>query len=123
MRARIAELKAEQKKIREENQKCARDIRNAERRSRRLRTRVMGLTDRDLNEVILARAEKAAIDLKRKSEAKASPGRPKRLSRSPAAQETLKQSQSVSEDLPEGPGVSAGKAAKKTETGGREAVE
>ena len=50
-------LKEEQKQLRATSKAKTREIRNAERRSKRLKTKVGGLTDDDLVEVLRARAE------------------------------------------------------------------
>ena len=64
MKARIALLKEEQKQLRAYNKAKTREIRNAERRSKRLKMKVGGLTDEDLNEVLRARAEAKAAAAK-----------------------------------------------------------
>ena len=63
------------------------NIRNAERRSKRLKARVMGLTDLDLSEVLHARAEKACIDMGKRQAAAAKASAKSRSSRSPTAAE------------------------------------
>ena len=57
MKGRIFLLKEEQKQLRATSKAKTREIRNAERRSKRLKGKVGGLTDEDLNEVLRARAE------------------------------------------------------------------
>ena len=67
-------LKEEQRALRASNKAKTREIRNAERRSKRLKEKVGGLTDEDLNEVLRARAEaKAVASPKAGARAKASP--------------------------------------------------
>ena len=60
MRANILQLKQEQRELRASNKAKTREIRNTERRSKRLKSRVGGITDEDLNEVLRARAEAKA---------------------------------------------------------------
>ena len=60
MKARIQMLKEEQRQLRASGKAKTREIRNAERRSKLLKTKVGGLTDDDLNEVLRARAEAKA---------------------------------------------------------------
>ena len=60
MKARIAMLKEEQKQLRATSKAKTREIRNAERRSKRLKAKVGGVTDDDLVEVLRARAEAKA---------------------------------------------------------------
>ena len=50
-------LKEEQKQLRATSKAKTREIRNAERRSKRLKAKVGGVTDDDLVEVLRARAE------------------------------------------------------------------
>ena len=64
MKARIAALKEEQRRLRATNKAKTREIRNAERRSKRLKMKVGGLTDEDLNQVLRARAEAKAVAAK-----------------------------------------------------------
>ena len=72
MKEKILALKEEQRQIRASNKAKTREIRNAERRSKRLKDKVGGLTDEDLNEVLRARAEAKAIAApKSKTKAKA----------------------------------------------------
>ena len=67
-------LKEEQRALRASNKAKTREIRNAERRSKRLKEKVGGLTDEDLNEVLRARTEaKAVASPKAGARAKASP--------------------------------------------------
>jgi ribosomal protein L12E/L44/L45/RPP1/RPP2 len=74
MKEKILALKEEQRALRASNKAKTREIRNAERRSKRLKTKVGGLTDEDLNEVLRARAEaKAVASPKAGAKAKASP--------------------------------------------------
>lgn len=61
MKAKIALLKEEQRALRASNKAKTREIRNTERRSKRLKAKVGGLTDEDLNEVLRARAEAKAL--------------------------------------------------------------
>ena len=61
MREKILALKEEQRVLRASNKAKTREIRNAERRSKRLKEKVGGLTDEDLNEVLRARAEAKAM--------------------------------------------------------------
>ena len=61
MREKILALKKEQRALRASNKAKTREIRNAERRSKRLKAKVGGLTDEDLNEVLRARAEAKAL--------------------------------------------------------------
>ena len=70
MREKILALKEEQRTLRASNKAKTREIRNAERRSKRLRDKVGGLTDDDLNEVLRARAEAKALAVP-KAEARA----------------------------------------------------
>ena len=66
--------KEEQRALRASNIAKTREIRNAERRSKRLKEKVGGLTDEDLNEVLRARAEAQAVaSPKAGARAKASP--------------------------------------------------
>ena len=79
MKEKILALKEEQRLIRASNKAKTREIRNAERRSKRLKEKVGGLTDEDLNEVLRARAETKAnaapkTGAKAKAKAKAMPG-------------------------------------------------
>ena len=62
MKARIAMLKEEQKQLRATSKAKTREIRNAERRSKRLKAKVGGggVTDDDLIEVLRVRAEAKA---------------------------------------------------------------
>ena len=60
MKARNALLKEEQRRLRATSKAKTREIRNAERRSKRLKMKVGGLTDEDLNEVLRAGAEAKA---------------------------------------------------------------
>ena len=53
-------LKEAQRKLREENKIKTKEIRNAQRRSNRLKSKVGGLTDDDLNAVLRMRAEAKA---------------------------------------------------------------
>ena len=108
MRQKIAALKDAQKLLREDSKRCARDIRNAERRSKRLKTRVAGLTDSDLSEVLSARAEKVALDALRKGQLSTKGAGSQRSSRSPIAG-GLRRSASAP-DVLAGPGISPGKA-------------
>ena len=94
MRTNILQLKEAQKKLREENNKYAREVRNTERRSKRLKTRVLGLSDADLNEVLRARAEVACLDTKRKKGAAKSSGNAQ-SSCSPTAQKLPRSVSSV----------------------------
>ena len=57
MKARIAMLREEQKQLRATNKAKTREIRNAERRCKRLKEKVGSLTDEDLVEVLRSRAE------------------------------------------------------------------
>ena len=76
MKEKILALKEEQRALRASNKAKTREIRNAERRSKRLKEKVGGLTDEDLNEVLRARAEaKAIASPKAGARAKASPKR------------------------------------------------
>ena len=84
-RQRIAALKEAQKLLKEDGKRVTKDIRNAERRSKRLKTRVQGLTDSDLSEVLSARAEQVALQALRKGQSAAKKGSPQQSSRSPAA--------------------------------------
>ena len=75
MKEKILALKEEQRQIRAKSKAKTREIRNAERRSKRLKDKVGGLTDEDLNEVLRARAEaKALAAPKAKAKAKAKAG-------------------------------------------------
>ena len=60
MRTKILALKEEQRKLRAENKIKTKEIRNAQRRSNRLKSKVGSLTDDDLNEVLRMRAEAKA---------------------------------------------------------------
>ena len=71
LKSKILQLKDEQRRIRAENKAKSREIRNTERRSKRLKSRVGSLTDEDLNEVLRARAEAKASATVAKSPAKA----------------------------------------------------
>ena len=51
----IDELKAKQKQLREEKQELAKNLRNAERRRKRLRTKAARLTEEDLVQVLMIR--------------------------------------------------------------------
>ena len=108
MRQKIAALKDAQKQLREDSKRCQRDIRNAERRSKRLKSRVAGLTDSDLSEVLSARAEKVALDALRKGQVSSQGGGSQRSSRSPIAG-GLRRSASAA-DVLASPGISPGKA-------------
>ena len=57
MKGKIFQLKEEQHKLRTENKAKSREIRNTERRHKRLKTDIGGPADDDLNEVLRARAE------------------------------------------------------------------
>ena len=72
IREQIEKLKSEQKALKAEAKKRSRDIRNAERRSKRLKGKVGGLTDRDLDEILRIRADAKAAAAQR---APARPGR------------------------------------------------
>ena len=58
LRSRIAELKKEQTEAIAKKKQIAKDLRNHQRRNKRLRERVVGLTDEDMVDVIRMRAEK-----------------------------------------------------------------
>ena len=64
MKGKILQLKEEQRKLRTENKAKSCEIRNTERCSKRLKTKVVGLTDDDLNEVLRARTEAKAAAAK-----------------------------------------------------------
>ena len=55
--ASIQELKKQQNALREQKAKLAKDLRNAERRKKRLRTRARQLTDEDLVQVLMLRKQ------------------------------------------------------------------
>ena len=65
IREEIEKLKGEQKALRAEAKKRARDVRNAERRSKRLKGKVSGLTDKDLDEILRIRADAKAAAAQR----------------------------------------------------------
>ena len=60
LRQKVLLLKEEQRQLRAQNKAKTREIRNTERRNARLKAKVTGLTDNDLNEVLRARAEAKA---------------------------------------------------------------
>lgn len=60
MKTRIAALREEQRKLRATSKAKTREIRNAERRAKRLKDKVGTLTDEDLVEVLRSRAEAKA---------------------------------------------------------------
>ena len=65
IREHIEKLKGEQKALKAEAKKRSRDIRNAERRSKRLKGKVSGLTDKDLDEILRIRADAKAAAAQR----------------------------------------------------------
>ena len=68
LKGRIALLKEEQRALRASSKAKTREIRNTERKSKRLKAKVGCLTDEDLNEVLRARAEaKAVVSAKAKA--------------------------------------------------------
>ena len=70
LKMKIQQMKEDQRALRLAGKTKARDIRNAERRSKRLKNRSEALTDADLNEVLRARAEAKANVGKGKAKAK-----------------------------------------------------
>ena len=103
MRQRIAALKEAQRLLKEDGKRVTKDIRNAERRSKRLKTRVQGLTDSDLSEVLSARAEQVALQALRKGQSSAKRGNPQQSSRSPAAGGLRRAASAL--DVVAGPGI------------------
>ena len=61
IRDQIDKLKEEQRVLKAANKDKVRHIRNAERRSKRLKGKVAGLTDEDISEVLRIRAESKAV--------------------------------------------------------------
>ena len=87
LKGKIALLKEEQRALRASSKAKTREIRNTERKSKRLKAKVGCLTDEDLNEVLRARAEAKAMA---SAKAKAGPtgGTTPGQSRSPALRPT-----------------------------------
>ena len=108
MKKRIAALKEAQKLLKEDSKRYAKDIRNAERRSKRLKARVQGLTDNDLSEVLSLRAEQVALHALRKGQSSRKEDGPQQPSRSPAAGSLCRSSSTV--NVFAGPDISPGRA-------------
>ena len=62
LRSRIAELKMEQTAAIAQNKEIAKNLRNHQRRNKRLREKVVGLTDEDMVDVLRMKQEKMAKD-------------------------------------------------------------
>ena len=72
--ASIHKLKAKQNELRAQKQKLAKDLRNAERRKKRLRSRARQLTDEDLVQVLMLRKQQRGDRLGTDTSADASTG-------------------------------------------------